>query len=517
MPAMSYEEFMGVKPKQAPAVVAPPIIEAPSSSAVPPSEGLASVEGKELSAPVAGAGLPDIALPGSRVDDKKSYLSRALDIPKDISDEFSSGIDAIKGAPAKMAGTGKNPYEALMPRMLEMGLPEDRAKALIDKMQFGSGLMDSITGPSQAVLSPIFGPVRSMASRPLEENLGIPKEATEFAAGLAMGRPRMRTAPRAGPLAPTAEELQRAAREGYRVADSLGIQFRPSAAPTIANQIEAALTSPAHGSYRPHTAANTFRELDYLRDNGAVHLADIESVRHNLGRIVRDGVNPIGERTADAGAASRAIQLLDDFVLNINPSQVTQTTAHLLPAMQGELTTARANYAAYMRANLIDRMIDQAGRQAGRSGSGANIENSLRQRFDSIINSPKRAQRYNDHELDMMREIVEGTATRNVARRVGKLAPTGIVSGAGSVGLGALVGGKAGMEALPLIGAASKYFADRAVRRSATRVADATRQRSPLFNDRILQHAQQPPLPAQFRYEWPFAVAGAGRGEDEEP
>jgi len=76
-----------------------------------------------------------------------------------------------------------------------------------------------------------------------------------------------------------------------------------------------------------------------------------------------------------------------------------------------------------------------------------------------------------------MREIVQGTFTGNAARLLGKLAPSGIVSGALSAGLGHVIGHTVGV---PVLGLAAKAVGDAMTRSKAARLSEAIRLRSAL-------------------------------------
>ena len=86
------------------------------------------------------------------------------------------------------------------------------------------GLGKLAGGGIEYATAPIFAPVRSLLSKPLEETTGLPKEYTEFAAGLAMPIPKSIPIPSLGRGAqravPTVDELKasyRAAKDAPEV------------------------------------------------------------------------------------------------------------------------------------------------------------------------------------------------------------------------------------------------------------------------------------------------------------
>ncbi len=387
--------------------------------------------------------------------------------------------------------------------MIEMGMSPEKAKEMVTKMQRNEGFLDLLSGPMQTLLSPIFGPLRSMASRPLEEKTGVPKEVFEAGAAMLMGRPRLG---KMNTRAPLAERLHDAATENYTVAKSLPIEINRTAVENIADDIVTRLNQKG---FRDTTAGRALKTVEYLKEPLKTNstIADVDSVRSALGHISRER-DAQGFRTAEAGAASHAVEMLNDHIAGLNPSQIA-SGSHLLPALLNEMKEARGNWAAYVRSKIIEDLVDKGYRGAGASGAGANIENQIRQKFNSILNKPKERQRYNDAELDMMRDMVMGSSTQNALRKVGKLAPTGIVSAAGSMGLGALVGGTTGMEALPIIGTAAKWLADSKTKKAAEAIRDATAKRSPLYEE----WARNSPVVPKANLKW---LLGAPRRQEEE-
>jgi hypothetical protein len=107
-----------------------------------------------------------------------------------------------------------------------------------------------------------------------------------------------------------------------------------------------------------------------------------------------------GAPTANAAAAKQAIGHIDDFLDKLAPS----------------LKDANANYAAGSAAQTLNYRELQAAHRAAKTGSGSNIENTMRQEVDKI---PNRG--LSPYEQTLKNQIVEGDATRNALRKVGKL------------------------------------------------------------------------------------------------
>lgn len=437
-----------------------------------------------------------------------SYLDRFSDIPADIGLEATKGVKALAEAPSKIGNTAENEFESYIPHWVGMGMSEEKAKGLAKKLQTRSGLLDLVTGPLQTLSSPFFGTLRSLVSRPIEENTGFPHEATELAAGIASGRPRLSRRPRE---VPSTERLRAESDTHYDVARALPIQYLPTVGPDIANNIERQLFAPRL-AYREHTAPLTWKELEYLRsgmENYYPTVADIDAARTSLGRIAKQ-VDPNGHRTPDAGAAAHAIEFLDREMRRIQPNQVL-SGAHLLPDLNRTLDSARGNYAAFMRSDIIEKQLDKAITGAATSGTGANVENKIRQAFGKIVHNPKLAQRYTENELALFREVAEGGTTRNTGRYVGRAAPSGPVTAATSYVINKMLGLPEGSA--QALGWTSKQVADRTALRHAERAIETTRRRSPLY-----QSTPQNPRQLIMSRQWPMVgpLQNIRSGSDEE-
>lgn len=269
--------------------------------------------------------------------------------------------------------------------------------------------------------------------------------------------------------APSAGALKAAASDAYDAAHGLGLQLAPQSLQNAAQNIRQTLET---AGYRDYLAPKVYRALGELEQAGGAQsatLADLEGVRRLLGKA--------GGDLAEKDAARRATEGLDQFAHNLTPADVVAGDAGQATSLLGE---ARGNYAAAMRLGRLDTAAGKAELQAGAAGSGANIDNATRQQIKSVLNSPKLSRGFSPEEIDQMQQIVRGTFVGNAGRLLGKLAPTGIVSLAGSSGLGAAVGGAPGALVLPMIGYLGKYVGDASTRNQVGRLMTMVANRSPM-------------------------------------
>lgn len=131
----------------------------------------------------------------------------------------------------------------------------------------------------------------------------------------------------------------------------------------------------------------------------SVTVDDMRAARRALNKTAGE-VDKIGKPTPDAEAARQTISQIDSFLDNVAP----------------ELRTANANYSAGKAADTVNYRTIMANRRANKTGSGTNIENTMRQEADKIPNRGLTAQ-----EQALKDQIVNGTFARNSFRRIGKL------------------------------------------------------------------------------------------------
>jgi hypothetical protein len=304
--------------------------------------------------------------------------------------------------------------------------------------------------------------------------------------GMAAGAPTARAAIPAVGRIPTREALFDAADAGYKSARNLGVQFDPRALSEEAFRIGGAL---AEDGLDVITAKNTHALLSRLStaaDNSPVagRFSDLESVRRALGKVASGASSADVLARSDAAAATRAIQAIDDFLSNPGGAVVAGNADELSRIAQ----EARANYAAASRSARVGRAEDLAELQAATGGSGANIDNAIRQRAKDILKNPKELRGWSKEEIADLRRVAVGTKARNAARLLGKLAPTGIVSmgggGAVGAGLGFTVAGPAGAAvgayAVPAAGFAFKKLGDVMTANQLNRLDELLRANSPL-------------------------------------
>lgn len=386
-----------------------------------------------------------------------------LDVPGDTAKAFDQSRQSLENRMSREEPTG------LWNRML------DTPARLANQ----AGMAGDVLGMA---FSPITGATRGTVGSAMSYLPGMDKEKADAAVDTAMSA--LRAGPKSAPKPRTitTEELKATADAGFNKGRGTGLEIAPESAKLLSDDIKASLLQ---DGFRDYLSPATFRAIDELKSPAGptVTISDLAGVRSILGKAAK---NPV-----ESAAASRAISQIDDYLANLPDAD---TVAGHAPSTARIFQDARGNWAAYKRAETVDTAVSKAERQAGRSGAGANIDNAVRQRISAILNDPKKSRGFSADELAQMEKIVEGTFIGNAARLLGKLAPTGVVSGALGGGAGYAVGGPAGAALLPMLGYGAKKVGDISTMRQVQVLNDLVRSRSPLA-EALMAEAQNAAIP----------------------
>lgn len=204
----------------------------------------------------------------------------------------------------------------------------------------------------------------------------------------------------------------------------------------------------------------TFRELDILRRQAGVPAGDAANRTQAA----------IGVRLQDQ---------LDDVLDGANAG------------LSGEVAAARSMWGRMRRSELVDGAMSRASNVAG------GLEKGIRDQLRAILNNPKKLRGFSEAEIAQMREVVQGAAIGNIARKVGKIGP-GI--GQQTNMLGAGLGSAAGVGLLSPLGpwaSAVGAFAAPAIGAAGQKVAEASTRRSAAVLEALVRSGGQMPPAAK--------------------
>ena len=296
-------------------------------------------------------------------------------------------------------------------------------------------------------------PVRQVAaalpvgatSQYVAEETGSP--TLGMAAGLAAGIPFAIGAK--GTLqAPTVQELKGQAGQQYKFAEDAGAVFKGNAYNQFANSLESNLRKEGlDKTLHPRV----FAALERIKDTkGNVSLENMEILRR-IGQAAGSSADASERRLA-----SMLVDDLDNFVETAGPKTLTKGSSEAVSA----LTDARELWKRAKKTEIIDNLFNSAELRAEANFTQSGMEQALRRKLVNLADNQKAMRAFTKEEQALIKSAAKGGSTQNLLRFVGKLAPTGVVSGGGSVGLGYLAGGPIGAIATPLVGAAARKGAE---------------------------------------------------------
>jgi hypothetical protein len=266
---------------------------------------------------------------------------------------------------------------------------------------------------------------------------------------------------------PQRETLKNAASQIYKSLEQSNVRISPVGMDDLVRQIKTDLNTAGFRSWQGAPGAPIYQTVEELATSGGT-VQGVDAVRKVLGRFKPDPANAV--------AADRAIDAIDDFMMHVDPKYVLSGN----PQEDAQaLKYAQSLWASNKQLEIIEEGSIKGQRRAGVSGSGANRINTARQEINRILGSEKKSRGMSRDVKDRMEEIVLGTWLTNRTRQLGKFAPSGPVSATTSIltGMGAGAGAGASVAAGGLI---AKYLGEYLTQRQIRELEDMIRAESPI-------------------------------------
>lgn len=265
------------------------------------------------------------------------------------------------------------------------------------------------------------------------------------------------------PTVPSSEELKLASNQAYKKADQAGVVFKDTGYKDFV--LDLASTVKQAGidkDIHPKASAALNRLVEEVGKNPT--LSEMETLR----KVIKGAA--ASKEPDERRIAQVMVGKLDDFVTNASPKEIIAGDKKGVDA----LAQARNLWAKSSKSDVIENLMDRADLKSSfYTGSGK--ENAIRAEFRGLALNKDKMRLFTKEEQDAIKEVVNGTNVSNALRYLGKLAPTGVVSGAGSSGLGYAVGGEAGALAVPAIGYAARMGATHLTGQAAKKAAELMR------------------------------------------
>ena len=248
------------------------------------------------------------------------------------------------------------------------------------------------------------------------------------------------------PSIPTADDIDALKKAAYKRAEDAGVIYTPQAVDRLKQKVVDAYTDVGYLPSEQTGARAVLKEINKLQGQN-VTFTGLDAIRKQAGGAFQP-MNKTNNKLVNE--AKRAI---DDLIDNPRPSDFLGGDTAATSAAAKE---ARDYAQRQFKLNDVEAAVQRAKRVSSGEGSGSNIENRTRQYIGKL--QDKRG--LSPDELAAIQKTNQGSLVHNALRLGGKLAPTGIVSTAGSLGTGYGVGGPVGAIAAPIVGMSSKLISD---------------------------------------------------------
>lgn len=362
--------------------------------------------------------------------------------------------------PVGVTETGN--LQAALPEFLETP-----RKAVMDLLS-GKRQAKDLTGEEIFAMGALFGPMSAAAGTTRGiARAAAPREATpaETAApAAAMGGAAEAVPAAAGPIAASPAPAATAARGGlHSTPESMAARseakaaFRPLdesnvvVSPESFRAVATELTQQAAKTGLDETitpAANALVKRLNAATTEPVTLQSLNTLREVASAAAGSRV------PRDRAIAENVVNRLDDFFMNLSARDLVVGEEANVKAIAQSVKEARKAWSEAMKLETVARLVQRAQDSvANRPSLG--IENSLRTEFTNLMKNDREMRRFSAAEKEAIRRINRG-ATKATMRSIGRLAPTGPVSGLAAGGLAVGLGAKMGLDpmaAMLVIGA----------------------------------------------------------------
>jgi len=244
--------------------------------------------------------------------------------------------------------------------------------------------------------------------------------------------------------APELDQLREARDVAYAAVREAGEAYSPKQLGQLADNLDAALRRGRANPIRHPAAISMADDIKVaIKGNEPVDLTSVDQIRQQVFRDVAS--------RADGGEAylgREMMDVLDDFIEEV-----------------GDAPTMRAAREAHRRVKAteaITEAFDAADLSAAASGTGGNINNSVRQRIAAILKNKKKLRGFRPEEVQAMRDIVKRRPTDNALRLIGRMAPNGAPSLYFNIFAAQM---NPSLAVLPAIGSIAKATADGGTKR----------------------------------------------------
>lgn len=226
------------------------------------------------------------------------------------------------------------------------------------------------------------------------------------------------------------ERLRSVAQQSWKAADDEGFKIVSGSLRGAVDDAKNAASS-GRGAYNPNLpahkdAADTYKFVDDMIEDSVktgkpLNLTTLDQIRKNI-----------------SDSALMANPTSKPFILSLRDKVDDLIDDTLGGTGDNVYKTARNNWRNLIKAETVAEAVEKGISAAKTSGSGGNIQNTLRQAIKSVYQNKRNQKVFSQKELAQLKKFAEGSMDENILRAIGKLSPT-----AGSL-MGVLHAGAAG-------------------------------------------------------------------------
>jgi hypothetical protein len=289
------------------------------------------------------------------------------------------------------------------------------------------------------VASDIGAGAAAATAREVAPDSAIAEIAAQLAGGMATAAGVSRAIPSG---APSMSDLRTRQADAYDIVDETAVMVSPDAGQRLSQSLEDTAARLRLNERSHPQAFSALEEMKKWISEGSLDVMRLEEMR----RFMRDTL-PVTASQSEKRIAGQLESVIDRYIRDIPAADLVAGSADEAEMVARALREGRDTTQRIKKSELLAGQIDRAERQAGRSGTGGNAMNTIRQRVDYILNNPRLLRGFKPDEIQAMRDIVTGTPSRNALRMISRFSPT---TGNLQTTAGLLGGGAAYMTGNPL-------------------------------------------------------------------
>lgn len=240
--------------------------------------------------------------------------------------------------------------------------------------------------------------------------------------------------------APSSDELAAQRKAAYKKMENMEAAYKPEAVKSLIDKNKATIVD-VPGGARPTNHAATLDKLAEIAEQvpttptGKISKKAKPVGLYELDEIRKSVRNDLTDKDTKFGA--KLIKNIDETLADTDPSKVTSKIGTPDEALN-TLLSARELNTRQSKVDELEEVLKKADRQVARNATGDTQGNPLRQKVSSILDNDSRAAQFAASELARLEEIVKGTKTGNLARKIANEANSETGKYAGIIGGGAI-------------------------------------------------------------------------------